>query len=117
MAEPSLDELWPDPDRRDSALERLLARVVVDEQRDNDPDAFTAARTHELERLRKRVPTPPELRALTAISHGLQSAEAAFVLGYTPRGMEEKLRNVRRKLRAKNTAHAVALALRAGFIR
>lgn len=60
--------------------------------------------------------TPMELRCLLCASHGMEGAETAALTGRTLATVREQLKQARRKLAAKNTAHAVALALRAGLI-
>jgi DNA-binding CsgD family transcriptional regulator len=57
-----------------------------------------------------------ERAALTCASHGLDAAMTAEVLGKSVHTIKDQLRTARYILRAKNTAHAVALALRAGLI-
>jgi DNA-binding CsgD family transcriptional regulator len=60
--------------------------------------------------------TPAELAALGACSHGLTDAMAGEVLGKTTETIKAQLKAARMKLRAKNTAHAIAIALREGLI-
>jgi len=93
-----LEHLWPDPDRREAALGRVAVRVGVGE-----------LRRQELDRKDRDV--------LQAISVGLSSIEAADVLGLPHGTVQDRLKACRRVLRAKNTTHAVALAIRQGFIR
>ena len=61
-------------------------------------------------------PTPAELGCLRAASVGLDSNESGVVLGIGHETVKSHLANARLKLRAKNTCHAVALAIRAGLI-
>lgn len=61
--------------------------------------------------------TSAEADALTAYSHGLTEGMVADVLGITRDAVSARTKAARAKLRAKNTTHAVALALRAGVIR
>lgn len=93
-----LDQLWPDPDRRDDALYRVAAAIV--------------ARHEPRTRL-----NPSELRALQAVSVGLDRNGVAAVHNLSPYTVAEQLQAARRALRAKNTTHAVAEALRQGLIR
>ena len=57
-------------------------------------------------------PTAAELAALGAVSHGLTAGMAAEVLGISPYTVQRQLKAARRKLAAKNTTHAVAIAFR-----
>jgi DNA-binding CsgD family transcriptional regulator len=60
--------------------------------------------------------TPTELRCLRAASYGLRADETAEALGLTFDAVRMQLRHARRKLAAKNTAHALAIAMRHGLI-
>lgn len=86
-----LRQLWPDEDRRTDALARVAERMRAQDERPL---------------------TRSELLALGAASHGLGWREAADALGWTPETVRSVLQDARRKLAAKNTAHAVALAMR-----
>lgn len=92
-----LEHVFPDPDRRDDALERLLTDVYSTTERTQ----LTAA----------------ELRALQASSVGLDGYGAAAVLGVAYETVKSQLKTGRRALRAKNTTHACCEALRQGLIR
>lgn len=61
-------------------------------------------------------PTAAELAALSAVSHGLTAGMAAEVLGVSPYTVQRQLKSARRKLAAKNTTHAVAIAVRQQMI-
>jgi DNA-binding CsgD family transcriptional regulator len=98
----AFEEMWPDEDRRDDALERLGA--VVDHA-----DEF-------LSRNRESRLTPAEVRSVQAISVGLTAVEAAELYGNSRETMNRHLSSVRRALGAKTNAHAAVLALRAGLI-
>lgn len=87
---------WPDEDRRDAALERVLIRTATIEERD---------------RLRAG-----ERAVLLALSHGLDRREAAVALGYSLETVKVYLRDAKRILAAKTAAHAVAEAIRRGLI-
>jgi DNA-binding CsgD family transcriptional regulator len=93
-----LEHLWPDPDRRDDALYRVAAAVG------HSPPERTQVH-------------PAELRALQAVSVGLDERGAAHVLGLARMTVTTQLRDARRALRAKNTTHACCEALRQGLIR
>ena len=60
--------------------------------------------------------TPAELRVVAAMSHGLTAEMAADLLGVATETVKTHLKAARVRLRAKNTAHAVANALRQGLI-
>jgi DNA-binding CsgD family transcriptional regulator len=60
--------------------------------------------------------SPGEARALQLLSDGLRPPTIARVLGLSSWTVRTQLKFGRRKLAARNPAHAVALALRAGLI-
>lgn len=60
--------------------------------------------------------TPAERRALVCLSHGMSYKMVADTLGVELETVKTQLRVARYKLRAKNTTHAVAQALRLGLI-
>jgi len=62
------------------------------------------------------VATAQQLKTLHYTSHGLRERECAEAMGITVDGVKTNLTRARRNLRAKNTAHAVAIALRLGLI-
>lgn len=93
-----LEALWPDPARREDALERVTVRVGVGD-----------LRRQELDRKDRDV--------LQAVSVGLTSIEAAEVLGVPHETVKDRLKACRRVLRAKTTTHACCEALRQGLIR
>ena len=119
----ALDREWPDPDKRNDALERVQAAV---NQADRiwplgyadmyptlreDPDAYTR-------RPRKRVELDRrELRVLECLSHGMGRQGAADSLGLTLEMVKYSLLESRRVLRAKDVTHACCEALRQGLIR
>ena len=61
-------------------------------------------------------PTEAELGCLRAASVGLSLKDSGVVLGISAETVHSHLKRARLKLRAKNTCHAVALAIRAGLI-
>lgn len=126
-----LEQRWPDPDRRDSALLRLLYAVhrkvpVFDRPlrsarrrlqpcgpvdlaaADGILCAIYRGDDHELR--------PDELLALSALSHGLTVGETSTVLGVPIKTLKPRIRHARQLLRAKNSTHAVAVAIRRGLI-
>lgn len=88
----SLDAEWPDPDRRENALERLLLRVAECEL------------------------SPAEVGCLQGIASGLTERETAEAFGWNKDSVHKMLERARRLLGAKTSAQAVAIALRAGLI-
>lgn len=60
--------------------------------------------------------TPPELRVLTCLSHGMTYAMTADALGVGRRTVISQRETAVLKLRAKTTTHAVAQAIRRGLI-
>lgn len=88
---------WSDPDRRARALDKVAAVVFSDFPR-------------------RTTPTEAELRVLMCASHGMGRQATADMLGITPETVKTHLQNARMRLAAKNTAHAVALVMRAGLI-
>lgn len=60
--------------------------------------------------------TGGEVRILTAYSHGMNCAETAELYGVSPWTVDAQIKMVRRRLAAKTTAHAVAIAIRRGLI-
>ncbi len=89
-----LDELWPDPDRRDEALLHCLLDVVEHE-----------------------VLTPMQVRVLQGLSQGLGREGTADLLGVGVETVKTHLKYGQRALGAKDTAHACCEALRQGLIR
>jgi DNA-binding CsgD family transcriptional regulator len=57
-----------------------------------------------------------ETMILRCASHGLHSHDAAALLGISSETAKSYNERARRKLRAKNTTHAVALAIRGGLL-
>jgi DNA-binding CsgD family transcriptional regulator len=61
--------------------------------------------------------TERELECLDGIANGLQGDGLGFVLGIHAKTVEKHLASVRKKLNAKTTAHAVAIAVEKGLVR
>ncbi len=91
----ALESDWPDPDQRDDALWRALAR------------------THA-----QPVPqlTAMEVRVLEALAHGAGVRGAADITGLTESAAASHIRRARSILGAKDRTHAVAIALRLRLI-
>ena len=60
--------------------------------------------------------TAAELRVVESMSHGLTAQMAGELLAVSPETVKSQLQAARFRLRAKNTTHAVANALRQGLI-
>jgi DNA-binding CsgD family transcriptional regulator len=89
-----LEALWPDPDRRVAALARLAERMARPER------ALTAM----------------EVRCLQVLSHGSGNEAGAVLLGIGVEAFKDHTKRARRVLKAKDSTHAVAQALRLGLI-
>lgn len=105
----SLDDLWPDPDRRNAALERLALLVHGGERVHNERRQRPRQGAHDLL-------SPIEVRCLLVLSHGVGLRGAAELLGVGLETVKTHTKHARWKLRAKNTTHAVAIAIRQGII-
>lgn len=103
---------WDDPDKRDDALFRVLwasARApLVPEEWINRH----VAGNWQVD----RDPSPAELQVLQAFSYGLGYKSVGEVLGRDLETVRSQVRQARFLLRAKNTAQAVAIAIRRGLI-
>jgi hypothetical protein len=97
----ALRDAWPDDDRRDDALQRLLLRVL--EQRGNGAGGADDV-------------TPSQLRYLYAASIGLDWNHAADLYGVSRETVRTELYRARLCLAAKNTTHAVSTAIRCHLI-
>ena len=60
--------------------------------------------------------TPREAEVLTMRDRGLSNRQIATRLGIDPSTVANYLQHLRRKLHAKNTAHAIAQAYRCGLL-
>ena len=104
-------------------FQRLTHEVVLGLARSNSYDyedtLSTLGRPSAPERLTRagaRALSRGEVRALEAAAAGLQLPAAAAHLGLSPHTVSFQLKTARWKLLARNTTHAVALAIRAGTI-
>lgn len=89
--------------------DELLARMRTDQESDWPRRlAASMGRYDEL--------TGNDLDVLRCASVGLNRHMTADVLGVCPDTVKKRLRRVRYRLRAKNTTHAVCLAIREGLI-
>lgn len=61
--------------------------------------------------------TPAEETTLELVAHGHTYAEAAAIRFVSPETVKTQMYRIRWKLGAKNTAHAVYLAVERGYIR
>lgn len=94
--------------------DELLRRMIADE--DSDWDTRLLAGMANVSGRRAEL-SPAELAVITAASHGLTAGMAADVLGKQVETIKQQLKHSRLKVGAKNTAHAVAIALRTGLIK
>ncbi len=102
---PAADEPHGDwPTRLLRKLER--AQLVTEDQLRPGRVALTACD-----------PSPAELRALEGLSYGLTRGMFAELYGLSSETVASQLRSARFKLAAKNSTHAVAIAIRRGLIR
>lgn len=105
-----------DEDRRDEAFFRLAkvlseAAIIPEDlvtQHVIAYGSYKARRTPEL--------SPIELRVIEAFSYGLEYRMVADLLDLSLESIKGHMRAIRYKLCAKNTVHAVAIALRNGVI-
>lgn len=104
---------WPDGDRRDAALERVLLRTVAGRASQNRSSGRPLP-----QRLPQRlVPTAGQLRVIEAMSHGLTAEQAGELLGLSTHTVKAHLKQSARAMAAKNTVQLVALCLRRELIR
>jgi len=75
-----------------------------------------AGRIEMFERRRTGSLTPREAQCLALMSHGMTTEMVAQTLGIAFYTVMTYLKKARFALRAKNTAHAIAIALREGII-
>lgn len=94
----------------DTILERMR------EDRSSDWPRRILTKMAKVDRLTAEL-TAGELRALEAASHGLSRQMTADAFGVPLETVRSQMRSAILKLRAKNTCHAVAIALRHGDIR
>lgn len=115
---PGPDELNPDWYIQRDIPEKLLTRLgrvpyVPEELIDAQPNA---ARLQLVERRKHGELTQRELHILALLSHGMTSQMAADTTGVGIEYVKDMLKRARYVLRAKNTAHAIAIALREELI-
>jgi DNA-binding CsgD family transcriptional regulator len=94
----------------DKLLEDLRLTLRIDED-DVPPAGVPSAAA-----LHRGSLSPAEKRVLLMASHGMQAKMIAEVFGISKQTVLSQLKSARYALRAKNTAHAIALALRMGLI-
>lgn len=104
-----------------NAQERALARDLVARARLAADPAYQikqrrTQRGQETVRVDRSQPTERELMALRCLSRGMTAPMAAEAMGITLETVKALLDQVRRRLRTKNTTHAVAEAIRRGLI-
>lgn len=101
----TLEELMPDPDRRDVALGGLA--IVVEHADEIYPGHSAPGESRE---------RPRWLDVLQEMSHGHDRKETARRLFLSPETVMSHTKKARQAFNAKNTLHAVAEALRRGLI-
>lgn len=102
------------PERKRAILERYAVRRRVLEERSRRSSAQLVepvAPAAEPPRLTRR-----ECEVLELVAAGLPTPELARALVISPHSVESHVRKAMDKLGAANRAHAVALALRNGFL-
>ncbi|MEF9908113.1 helix-turn-helix domain-containing protein [Streptomyces sp. P9-A2] len=60
--------------------------------------------------------TPREVEVLQLVAEGLDTGQTALELGHTERTVKNVLQNPTSRLHLRNRTHAVAYAVRAGYI-
>lgn len=68
------------------------------------------------ERMHAHPVTKREAEALAVLSHGMTYGEAGVIMGISAETVQTLAKAARRKLKAKDTKHAIASALRRGII-
>ncbi|QDQ09831.1 helix-turn-helix transcriptional regulator [Streptomyces spectabilis] len=113
--------------RREATPARLLRAVLAAHQGHGDlpPDLLgrLIAQMGRLQssaqgptRLAPAEMTPREVDILRLVADGLDTAEVAAKLAYSERTVKNDLQNLTSRLHLRNRTHAVAYALRAGYI-
>ena len=122
-----VEALFPDPDRRDAGLERLLARVTAGRRYANGagnhrlPDAAEVNLTvDDIARLLNYQDdnnmSSRRREVLLYMSHGLDNNDLAKALGVSPETVKTHVSRILRDMACKNRTHAVAEAIRQGII-
>ena len=104
----TLEELMPDPERRDVALGGL---AIVVEHADEIYPGHAPPQPHKPRGNRQRY-----LDVLQEMSYGHDRTAAARRLGISAQTVMSHTKKARQALKAKSTLHAVAEALRRGLI-
>ncbi|WP_431312906.1 response regulator transcription factor [Streptomyces silvensis] len=113
--------------RREATPARLLRAVLAAHRGDGDlPGDLLGTLLARMGRLRGDTPDPAGIAAvgmaprevdiLRLVADGLDTAEIAVKLAYSERTVKNALHNLSSRLQLRNRAHAVAYALRAGYI-
>lgn len=111
-----LEELMPDPDRRDAALARINDAINGYRYKNRRRKRGGRGRIARLQR-RTRDLTPRERQIALCFSHGLNNVETAEVLGVTVETIKSKTKCAKVRVGAKDRWHLVAIALRNGAIK
>lgn len=113
--------------RHEADSERLLRAVRAASQGENDLPADLLGRVlNQVGRMKRRAPEGPgwaaaeptarEIEILRLLSDGLDTAEIARRLCYSERTVKNVLHGITTRFQLRNRAHAVAFALRKGYI-
>lgn len=96
----------------------LTARVEHEQARADLVRRVSTARmvSSEAQRVLDHVPTPREIAVLECLASGLSYETTGFVLGIRGETARTHARNVAARLGARNRTHAVATAIREGWI-
>lgn len=117
----ALETHWPDPDRREGAVVRLLARVLGDRAYTNRRQAAGGHGSYPFTPFAGREPgellTRRQKEVLTCASHGLGVIETADALGIHAYTVSQHRRRAQALLQGNTLEHAVANAIRRGIIR
>lgn len=113
--------------RREATPARLLRAILAAHRGEGDlPADLLGTLITRLGQLQNGAPgptgltpvgmTPREVDILQLVAEGLDTGEIAVKLAYSERTVKNALQHLTSRLRLRNRAHAVAYALRAGYI-
>jgi DNA-binding CsgD family transcriptional regulator len=105
---------WNPPPPNDKITHAILDDMIERGQDVNHPvyNLETRKRIKVQKRARDLNLNGSEVRAIRLAAEGLTYVEAAQKAGVSPFTMKQQLKLARRKLGARNTAHAVSIAIR-----
>ncbi|MEI5103844.1 LuxR C-terminal-related transcriptional regulator [Streptomyces sp. PmtG] len=113
--------------RHEATAARLLRAVLAARRGDADlPADLLGTLITQMGQLQNRAPGPPgagpvglaprEVDILRLVADGLDTGEIAAKLAYSERTVKKVLHNLTSRLNLRNRTHAVAYAVRAGYI-